>query len=62
MWDTGCIPTELVWSVLVLIPKGNADTWDIRLLELVWKVVEAVIESWIKSVVHFHNVLHGFAQ
>ena len=30
------------------------------LLEVVWKVVEAVINNWIKLVVQFHNVIHGF--
>ena len=54
------IPTELGWNVLVLITKANADTWGIGLLEVVWKVVEAVIETWIKSLVQFHNEMHGF--
>ena len=61
MWETGYIPTELVWAVLVLIPKGNSDTWGIRILEVVWKVVEAAINARIKSVVQLHNVLHGFS-
>ena len=60
MWETRFIPTELVWIVLVLISKGNADTRRIALLEVVWKVVEAVIDTRIKSVVQFHNVLQGF--
>ena len=46
--------------MLVLISKGNADTRRIALLEVVWKVVEAVIDTRIKSVVQFHNVLQGF--
>ena len=46
--------------MLVLIPKGKADTLGIRILEVVWKVVEAVIDTHIKSVVQFHNVLHRF--
>ena len=59
MWDTGSIPTELGWNVLLFIPKGNADTQGIGLLEVVWKVGEAVINTRIKSVVKLHNVLRG---
>ena len=39
MWDTSYIPTELVWTVLLLIPMVNSDTWGIGLIEVVWKVV-----------------------
>ena len=60
MWDTGSIPIELGCAVLVLIPKGNAYTWGIGVLELVWKAVEAMIDTHINTVVQFHNVLHGF--
>ena len=60
MWETGCILTKLGFSVLVMIPKLNADTQGIRLIEVVWKVAEAVIDTLIKSVVQFHDVLHGF--
>ena len=60
MWETVSIPTELVWTVLLLIPKGNTDNQGIGLIEVVWKVAEAVIDTRINSVVQFHNVLHGF--
>ena len=36
---------ELGWNVMVLIPKGNADTRGIRVLNVGWKVVEAVIDT-----------------
>ena len=60
MWETGYILKKLGWSVLVLIPKGNADTQVIRMIEVVWKVAEAAIDTLIKSVVQFHDALHGF--
>ena len=60
MWETGSIMTDLGWILLLLITKGNADTWGIGLLEVFWKVVEAVIDTQIKSVIQFHDVLHGF--
>ena len=53
MWENGSIPTELGWTVLVLIPKNNPDTWGIGLLEVVWKVVEAVIDTRIKKWYNF---------
>ena len=34
MWETGSIPTELVWTVLVLISKVDVDTRGIGLLEV----------------------------
>ena len=39
------------WTVLVSILKVNEYIWGIRLIELVLKVVEAVIDTQIKSAV-----------
>ena len=39
MWRMGEIPQELRWTVLVLIPKGTANTRCIVLLDTLWKVV-----------------------
>ena len=38
---------ELGLTVFVLISEENADTWGISILEVVWKVVEAVIDTSI---------------
>ena len=54
------MPTEPGWTMLVLIPKLNADTQGIGLLEIVWKVMEAVIDIQIKSVVQLHDFLYRF--
>ena len=45
---------------MVIIPKDNAYTQGIGLLEIVWNVVNAVIDTHIKTAVQFHNVLHRF--
>ena len=45
---------------MVLIPKTNMDTQGVGVLGSEWKVVEAVIDNWIKTVVQFHNFLHVF--
>ena len=49
-------------TVLVLIPKVNEDTRWIELIEVVWKVVEAVIDARIKTVVQCNDVLYGFCK
>ena len=59
MWEYSTLPTELIWAILVLIPKGNTDKWGIGLLEVLWKVVEAIVDNQIKTVVKFHDILHG---
>ena len=60
MRHIGSISTELGCTVIVLIQKLKTDTWVIGLLEVVWKVVEVVIDTRIKTVVQLHNVLHVF--
>ena len=35
MWNSGEIPTELTWTILVLIPKDNGDKRGIGLLEVI---------------------------
>ena len=39
--------------------KCHVDPRRIGLMEVVWKVVEAVIDTRIKIVVQLHDVLHG---
>ena len=36
------------------------NTWGIGMIEVAWKVVEALIDTRIKAVVQFHYVLHKF--
>ena len=43
--------------ILVLIPKGNIDTWGIGLIELLRKVVEAIIEICLRTNVCIHRVV-----
>ena len=50
----------MVWNVLVLIPKGTTYTWGIGLMETLWKVVEALIYTRLRSSLKFHDVLHRF--
>ena len=45
---------------MVLIPKGITNTRGIGLLETLWKVVEALIDTRLRVSLQFHYVLHGF--
>ena len=60
MWCTGDTLQELGWTFLVIIPKGTTDTQGIGLLETLWKVVEALIDTHLRVSLQFHDVLHGF--
>ena len=60
MWNTREIPQELLWTVLVLFPKGTTNKRGIVLLDTLWKVVEALIDTCLCASLQMHNVLHGF--
>ena len=49
MWCMGDTPQELGWMIMVLILKGTTDTRGIGLLETLWKVVEALIDTCLAS-------------
>ena len=60
IWDTGEIPSRMLLTIIVLIPKGNSgDFRGIGLLEVVWKVVEKIINARLKCN-PLHDALHGF--
>ena len=60
MWVYGTISAHLGRKILILIPKGNEDTQGIGLLEVLWKVIEDIIDTLIKKEVMFHEALHRF--
>ena len=43
-WSTGALPLALCWSTLVALPKGNGEFRGIGLLEIVWKLIEKLID------------------
>ena len=59
MWLTGEIPQELGWIILSLIPKGSTYSQCIGLLETLWKVVEVIIDTRLRTSIHFHDVIYG---
>jgi exonuclease III len=59
-FETGELPTELPWSVLVLIPKGSGGCRMIGLLEICWKVISKIMDFRMKQGIGFDDSIHGF--
>ena len=60
IWETGEIPRQMLWTIVVLTPKGNSgDFRGIGLLEVFWKVIEKVLDARMSSI-DLHDCLHGF--
>ena len=60
IWETGDIPYQMLRVVVVLIPKGSSgDYHGIGLLEVVWKLIERVVNERL-SKIELHDTLHGF--
>jgi hypothetical protein len=45
IWDHGDIPPQLLWVIVILIPKGGGDYRGIGLLEPTWKVCKRVMDK-----------------
>ena len=62
VWETGEIPRQLRYIIIVLIPKGNSgDYRGIGLMEPIWKVIEGCIELRLQ-ILPCHEALHGGLQ
>jgi hypothetical protein len=57
-WTYGINPRQLLWIIVVLIPKGGGDYCGIGLFEPIWKVIERVIDCRLDSI-QLHDSLHG---
>ena len=44
---------------MVLIPKGKKEYHGIGLVEVMWKVVSAILNCWLTASITFHDFLHG---
>ena len=60
MWRTGEIPQDLGWTFLVIIKNRTSHTRGIGLLDTLWKVLKALIDTRLRSSLHIYDVLHGF--
>jgi hypothetical protein len=57
-WESGTMPTQMSWVVIVLLPKGGGDYRGIGLLDPMWKVVEKIMVARMSCLEH-HDCLHG---
>ena len=48
----------MLWSIVVLIPKGGGDYRGIGLLEPIWKVIEQIMDRRLNAI-ELHDCLHG---
>ena len=60
VWARTTRLAELIWNILVLLPKVNEYTRGIGLLEFLWKSVKSISDTWVNMTVKFHDVLHSF--
>ena len=51
---------ETTWQAVVLISKGGKDYRSIGLVEVVWKVVAAILNRCFTSSITYHDALDGF--
>ena len=51
---------EATWQAVVLIPKGKKDYRGIGLVEVMWKVVAAILNYCFTASITYHDFLHGF--
>ena len=51
---------EAMWQAVVLIPKGKRDYRGIGLVEVMWKVVAAILNRRFTVSITYHDFLHGY--
>ena len=56
----GKLAEEATWQGVVLITKGKKDYRGIGLVEVMWKVVVAILNLRLTASITYHNFLHGF--
>jgi hypothetical protein len=59
VWNTGAIPQQLCWVIMVLIPKGGKEYYGIGLLEPIWKVLKKVMDLRLEAII-LHDSLHRY--
>ena len=48
-FDMGELDTECMWDTIVLLPKGGGEYHNIRLVEVIWKVIAIIIDRSLKD-------------
>ena len=56
----GEMAEEATWQAVVMIPKGRKEYRGIGLVELIWKIVAAILNRWLATSITYHDFLHVF--
>ena len=56
----GLLVEATTYQVVVLIPKGKRYYRGIGLVEVMWKVVELILNLRFTASINYHNFLHAF--
>ena len=56
----GNLAEKATWQAVVLIPKGKKNYRGIDLVEVMWKVVAAILNRRFTAFITYHNSLRGF--
>jgi hypothetical protein len=56
--ESGTMPSQMSWMVIVLLPKGGGDYCGIGLLDPMWKIMEKIMVAQM-SYLQLHDCLHG---
>ena len=56
------IPEGIMWTTVVLIPKGYGGYRGIGLVEAIWKVCTSIVNSRLRISIVLHDALYGLWQ
>ena len=56
----GLLTEETTWKAVVQTPKGKWDYLGIGLVEVMRKIVVAILNYRLAASIAYHNFLHGF--
>ena len=59
-FQEGGLAEEAMWQAVVMTPKGRQDYRGIGLVEVMWKVVAAILHRRLTVSITYHDFLHGF--
>ena len=60
-WE-GELAKEATWQAVVLITKGKQEYRGIGLVEVMWKVVAAILNRRLTASITYHDFLHVFRE
>ena len=61
-FQEGIISAELIWTTMILLPKGKGEYRGISLVEVIWKMISTIINIRLRMFILIHDSLHGSRQ